>query len=138
MDGVGKLLDPDDHAWPSKRLGSFLDNMGVEYRDHRGDLLALRHSLVHTAINVEAFLWHTSIGSDQHLKQTGIGGFIYVDTKAMYDDVKDAFERFRVEVREYTVLMKRAANRLRWIEESPKTNPYSPTPPPPVAFIFSS
>ena len=45
IDGLGKLLDPDDEASPSQRIRGFLNYMGGDYAIHKKELLALRHSL---------------------------------------------------------------------------------------------
>jgi hypothetical protein len=135
IDGLGKLLASDDCARPSKRIRGFLDYMGGDYKVCKDKLLKLRNSLVHNAINVEAFFSNTEISKDQHLKRIGSAGFIYVNTTIMYQDIVNAFERFQVDIQDNPILMRSAANRLKWIEDNPIYDPNSPTPPPPVEFI---
>lgn len=142
IDGLGKLLDPDDRARPNQRIRGFLDYMGADYQVYKRELLELRHSLVHNAINVESFLSHTEIGGDQHLKKTGAAGFIYVNTMVMYKDFVDVFKRFRSEIQRDPIMMKRAADRLEWREDNAFDNPdipdiAKPSPPAPVQFIYA-
>jgi hypothetical protein len=138
IDGLGKLLDPHDTAGSNQRIRGFLDYMGGDYAAHKKELLHLRNSLVHNAINVESFLSHTEIGGDQHLKM-GAAGFIYVNTTVMYENFVDAFKRFRAEIQHDPVMMRRVANRLEWKEDNPFNDPSipTPTPPPPVQFIYA-
>ena len=147
MDGLGKLLVPDDTAGPNQRIRGFLDYMSGDYEVSKKELLSLRHSLVHNAINVESFLSHTEIGGDWHLKKIG-ADLIYVNTMVMYKDFVDSFTRFRSEIQHDLVMMRRAADRLAWVEtadplEWGKDNPpdqmdnATPTPPPPVRFIYA-
>jgi hypothetical protein len=142
VDGLGKLLDPDDRAGSNKRIRGFLDFMGGDYEVHKEELLKLRNSLVHNAINVESFLSQTEIGGDQHLKKMGAAGFIYVNTMVMYRDFIDAFNRFRAEIQSDPVVMKRAADRLEWREDNPLDDldipdVVTPSPPPSVQFIYA-
>lgn len=137
IDGLGKLLHPDDMAPPSQRIRKFLDYMGGDYKVQKKELLRLRNSLVHNAINVESFLSHTEMGSDQHLKRIGAADFIYVNTMVMYEDFVAAFGRFRADIEHDPAMMKRAADRLEWREDNPLYGPDSPTPPPPIEFIYA-
>ena len=142
IDGLGKLLDTDDKAGSNRRIRGFLDYMGGSYAVCKEELLDLRHSLVHNAINVESFLSNAEISDEQHLKRIGTAGFIYVNTSVMYADVVDAFERFREDIQHDPAKLKRAANRLEWREESllddlDFTDNATPSPPPPVEFIYA-
>lgn len=140
IDGLGKLLDPDSAAGSNQRIRGFLTYMDGDYAARTKELLDLRHSLVHNAINVESFLSHTEIGGDQHLKKLGAAGFLYVNTVTMHKDFMDAFRRFRAEIQRDPVLMKRAADRLEWTEDNPFHDPNIPTPssPSPVKFIHAT
>ncbi len=142
IDGLGKLLHPNDRAKPNQRIRRFLDYMGGDYTICKKALLNLRHSLVHNAINVESFLSNTDIGDEQHLKRMGAAGFVYVNTSIMYTDFLDAFRRFRADILHNPIKLKRAANRLEWREESLLDGPDIPdiatsSPPPPVQFIYA-
>jgi hypothetical protein len=142
IDGLGKLLHSDDSAGPSRRIRRFLGYMGGNYAVSKKKLLKLRNSLVHNAINVESFLSNTEIGDEQHLKRVGAAGFVYVNTSVMYADFVDAFEQFRADLQQDPAMMKRAADRLEWVEESLLDSPGmpdtpTPTPPPPVEFILA-
>jgi hypothetical protein len=142
IDGLGKLLHPDEKARPSQRICGFLDYMGGDYAVHKDELLHLRHSLVHNAINVESFLSNTEIGNEQHLKRVGVAGFVYVNTSVMYADFVDALRRFRADIQHDPVMLKRAANRLEWREESLLDDLgiqdiATPSPPPPIQFIYA-
>jgi hypothetical protein len=113
--------------------------MGENYMNRKKELLDLRHSLVHSAINVASFLSQTEMGSDQHLKRMGSGGFIYVNTTIMYHDFVRAFERLREELKKDGPKMKRAAERLEWKEDDCQDQylEIPTTPPPPVEFIWA-
>ena len=78
----------------------------------------------------------TEIGSDQHLKRIGSGGFIYVNTSIMYNDFVRAFKRLREEFENDEAKMSRAAQRLEWkeVDDESQHMDYG-TPPPPVQFI---
>jgi hypothetical protein len=136
IDGLGKLLHPNDHAKMKDRIFRFLEYMGDDYEVNKERLHALRNSLAHNAINVESFLSHTEINSNQHLRRISNAGFIYVNTTIMYHDFLNTFELFRAEIQQDPVMMERAAKRLKWIEDNPLNDPNSPTPPPPVEFIY--
>lgn len=142
VDGMGKLLHPKDDAAVTDRIKKFLDFMGGEYADHKRELLRLRHSLVHNAINVESYLSQTVTGGDAHLSKIGAAGFIYVNTLVMSKDFEDAFERFKSEIQNDSAMMERAANRLEWIDDDPLDEPEipgvaSPSHPSPVRFIHT-
>lgn len=142
IDGLGKLLHPNNQANVTQRISKFLDYMGGDYAVNTKELLKLRHSLVHNAINVESYLSKTETTSDQHLCKIGAAGFIYVNTMVMYNDFLVAFKRFSAEVQDDPVLMKQAADRLDWREDDPLdeleiAGVATPTPPPPVEFIYA-
>jgi len=139
IDGLGKLLHPSKKARCVKRISEFLDYMGGGYADHKTELLALRHSLVHNAINVESYLSRAEPGSEHHLKEIGAAKFIYVNTVVMYRDFVEAFNRFHRDIQNNPDLLKQAADRLEWRESNPSDNldpdMPAPTPPPPIEFI---
>jgi hypothetical protein len=143
IDGLGKLLHPNDNAQPADRIKSFLDYMGGDYAAYKNELVRLRRSVVHNAINVESFLSRASeaeIDFDQHLKKIGSTGLFLVNTVKMYRDFVEAFNRFRTDVQRNPTMLKRAADRLEWKEESlvgdlGEVSSATPTPPPPVCFI---
>ncbi len=146
IDGLGKLLHPSDKAGSNARIRGFLDYMGDGYEIHKEELLALRNSLVHNAINVASFLSRTEVARGQHLKKMGADDFIYVNTRVMYEDFISAFSRFQTDIKNNLELMKRAADRLEWRETAdrlewgeanPLDHPNTPTPPPPVEFIYA-
>jgi hypothetical protein len=142
IDGLGKLLDPDDEAGSNRRIRGFLVYMGGSYAACKDELLKLRHSLVHNAINVESFLSNAEIGEEQHLRRVGPAGFVYVNTSVMYADFVDAFRQFRADIQHDPVMLKRAANRLEWREESflddlGIQDVATPSPPPPIQFIYA-
>lgn len=139
MDGLGKLIHDNDRAGSNQRIRAFLDYMNNDYKKRKQDLLSLRHSLVHNAINVASFMTHTEMDSDQHLKRIGSGGFIYVNTTIMYHDFIRAFEKLREGFKNDGAKMARAAQRLAWRDDDANDkyldNPS--TPPPSVEFIWA-
>lgn len=137
IDGLGKLIHPNPKAAPSDRIRAFLNYMGENYSKRKKELLVLRNSLVHNAINVASFMSQTEMGSDQHLKRMGSGGFIYVNTSTMYHDFVRAFERLREEFENDETKMSCAAQRLEWkeVDDESEHMDYG-TPPPPVEFIW--
>ena len=116
-----------------------MDFMGENYGKRKKELLGLRHSLVHNAINVASYMSQTEIGSDQHLKRIGSGGFIYVNTSIMYNDFIRAFERLRDEFKNDDQMLSLAAKRLKWIEDDVEDQylEIPASPPPPVEFIWA-
>lgn len=142
IDGMGKLIHPNAKAGSNERIRSFLDYMGGDYRRCKEELLGLRNSLVHNAINVESFLSHTEMNVDKHLKKMGAAEFIYVNTIAMSRDFIHTFQRFRVEILHDRNKLRRAADRLEWREDNSWdskefTDTASPSFPPPIVFIYA-
>jgi len=138
IDDLGKLIHDDEKAGANERIRAFLDYMGDNYKKRKKELLALRHSLVHNAINVASLMSETEMGGDQHLKRMGSGGFIYVNTFIMYHDFVRAFKRLRQELMKDEPKMKRAAERLEWREDDFQQNLEIPASlPPPVEFIWA-
>ena len=139
IDGLGKLIHDNAKARSNERIRVFLDYMGDNYGKRKEELLGLRHSLVHNAINVASFMSQTEMGSDQHLKQIGSGGFIYVNTSIMYHDFVRAFERLREDFKNDERMMSRAAKRLEWREDDVEDQylDIPATPPPPIEFIWA-
>ena len=71
-----------------------------------------------------------------------------MNTMIMYEDLVSTLGRFHTNIRDDVVMMKRAADRLEWREtpdrlEGREDNPLdhlniaTPTPPPPVQFIYA-
>jgi len=139
IDGLGKLIHDDDRARPNERIRAFLDYMSGNYRMRKQDLLDLRHSLVHNAINVASFMSQTEMGSDRHLTPIGSADFMYVNTTIMYNDFVRAFERLREELKNDERMMSRAAERLEWREDEDEEQDLDipVSPPPPVEFIWA-
>ena len=142
IDGLGKLIHPDDRAGSNERIRSFLDYMGGDYSTRKKELLKLRQSLVHNAINVESFLSHAGMSTDQHLKDICAAGFIYVNTMTMYRDFLDAFQRFRIEIEHDKVKLHSASSRLEWREDiywdgQDFTDRTIPSLPPSSEFVYA-
>jgi len=139
IDGLGKLIHDDEKAGPSERIRVFLDYMGGNYRMRKKELLKLRNSLVHNAINEASFMSQTEEAGDPHLSAIGSAGFFYVNTSTMYQDFIRAFERLREEFKNDKVKLSRAAQRLEWKEDDVEDHnlDVSPTPPPPIEFIYA-
>jgi len=98
---------------------------------------------------MESFLSEAKMGDDQHLKSKKMGAddFIYVNTMVMYEDFVNALTKFRADIKLDPAMMKRAADRLEWMEtvdqlEWGEGNPLddlnsaTPSPPSPVRFRF--
>jgi len=138
FDGLGGLLHLEPDAGNNERIRCFLDYMGGAYAAKKKQLLALRHGLMHTAVNVESFLSKTEMTVGQHLKRIGASGFLYVNTTVIYKDFATAFAKFRAELATNSELMERASSRLEWKEDQAwdETDGPMPTPPPPVEFIL--
>jgi hypothetical protein len=139
IDGLGKLIHDNPRAGSNDRIRAFLDYMGGSYSEREEDLLGLRNSLVHNAINVASYMSQTETESDQHLRRIGSGGFIYVNTSVMYNDFVNAFERLQDEFNNNEQLMSSSASRLEWIEDDIEDQDFDlvGTPPPPVEFIWA-
>jgi len=148
IDGLGLLLHLSKEAGSNQRILGFLGYMGGGYQVHKQELLGLRNSLVHNAINVASFLSQTETGRDQHLKKMGADDFIHVNTTVMYEDFVSALGRFQTDIQNDNAMMKRAADRLEWKETADRLegvegdpsghlNAATPTPPPPVQFIYA-
>lgn len=139
IDGLGKLIHNDDKAGSNSRIRVFLDYMGDKYRMRKKELLRLRHSLVHNAINVASFMSQTEEGSVHHLTTIGSAGFFYVNTNTMYQDFIRAFERLREEFKNDKAKLSCAAQRLEWREDDVEDHnlDVSPSPPPPIEFIHA-
>ena len=139
IDGIGKLIHDNPKAGSNDRIRAFLNYMGGNYGKRKEELLALRHSLVHNAINVASYMSQTEIGSDQHLNRIGAGGFMYVNTPIMYNDFVSAFERLKEEFKKNEQMMTRAAERLEWREDDIEDHDLEipATLPPPVEFIWA-
>jgi hypothetical protein len=137
IDGVGKLLDDDDHAGSNKRIKTFLGYMGGDYEVQKNKLLGLRNSLAHSAINVESFLSRTETPIDQHLTRVGGVDFIYVNTVIMYKDFATAFARFCDDLKSDPALLNRAVSRLEWRDDIPQVDPNGPSHPIPIRFVYA-
>jgi hypothetical protein len=136
LNGLGKLIHDNPKAGSNDRIRAFLDYMGGNYGKRKKELLNLRHSLMHEAMNVASYMSKADIGSSQHLNLIGSAGFIYVNTKVMYKDFVLAFERLQKELKSNEQMMHRAAERLEWKEEDHYFD-FPATPPPPVEFIWA-
>jgi hypothetical protein len=142
IDGLGKLIHANPKAGSNERIRSVLDFMGGDYSIRKEELLKLRNSLVHSAINVESFLSHTEISTDRHLNKIGAADFIYVNTMTMYSDFVATFQRFRDEIKHDPVKLQRASNRLVWREDNAwESQDFGdkavPSLPPSVEFIYA-
>lgn len=112
IDSLGKLHHVDNKAGSNARIRDFLDYMGGDYGAMKKELLALRNSLLHNAINVESFLSNADLPPGQHLTKMGTTGYVYVDTPTMCRDFELAFNRFQVELQQNPAMMARVAAKL--------------------------
>ena len=81
---------------------------------------------------LEAFLSNDDIEGN-HLEDYQTTGFVFINTVIFVGDFVETFERFRVLLQQDPTLMKRAANRLLWIDPVPLIlDPQSATPSPPA------
>jgi len=139
IDGLGKLIHNKDKAGSNERIRAFLDYMGGDYSIRKKELLDLRNSLVHNAINVASFMSQTEKGSEYHLRTINSVGIIYVNTTTLLRDFNRAFERIRKEFEVDKAMLSRAANRLEWREDDYDDDTLNilATPPPPVQFVWA-
>lgn len=141
IDGLGKLLHPNAKARPKQKILCFLEYMGGDYAINKNILWDLRNSLVHNAINAESFLSMTEIGSEYHLKIFGAAGFVYVNTRRMFSDFVEAYNRFCNDIDDDPELMRQVADRLEWIADNLPDdlglNIPAPSPAPPVKFVYA-
>ena len=136
LNGLGKLIHDNPKAGSNDRIRAFLDYMGGNYGKRKKELLNLRHSLMHEAMNVASYMSKADIGSSKHLNLIGSAGFIYVNTTVMYKDFVLSFERLRKELKNNEQMKSRAAKRLEWKKEDHYFD-FPATPPPPVEFIWA-
>jgi hypothetical protein len=67
MDGLGKLIHPDDTAGAGERFKLFLQRMGTAYAAIENDLWRLRNSLAHNAMSIACFMSKTDDARGEHL-----------------------------------------------------------------------
>jgi hypothetical protein len=139
VDALGKLVHPDNQAFPGMRFRAFLSFMGPEYEERFKELWNLRNAFVHNAINVEACLSSTELEGWAHLKRIGGSGFIYVNTGLVSSDLAAAFGRLTVRLRTDEATFRRADDRLKWLEDTQEGtgDEALPTQPPQVQFVYA-
>lgn len=139
IDALGKLSHLNDKAAPGERFREFLGSLGMRYKDHSDDLWKLRNALSHNVINVESYLSPLELEGWTHLQSVGPEGLLYVNTRQMSSDLRQAFAALRVKLATDAGAAQSAADRLEWHEvELPlDVGEVRPTPPPPVRFVWA-
>lgn len=143
IDGLGQLSCKDeDYEKAGKRFKVFLKRMGQNYEGKSDIIWKIRNSLIHNGVNLESYMYATSEGdfAFEHLSTPGPNGFLYIDTTQFFSDFCQAKRQLREEINKSDEILKRAANRLDWLEADEKeyqesNNIARPSPPPPVEFI---
>lgn len=136
IDGLGKLIHPDDKAGPGDRFKYFVARLGPKYEACKHQLWSLRNSVAHNALNVAVYLSHVPSTSAIHLHQSRPGTQFIVNTQCFLSDFIAAFSKLREELGIDSDLAKRAEGRLTY-GEIPATEfeEWQTTPPPPVRFV---
>lgn len=140
IDSLGTLMHPRRNAKVTARIEHFLKFMGGKYSTNSDKLVKLRHSLMHSAINIESYMSRTTTSSEHHLDKIAVTGFIYVSTNKMTSDFEEALVRFKSIIRSDLKIFSQVSSRLEWNEEDypsefVNTDEARPSPPPPVQFI---
>ena len=137
VDALGKLTHPRAKAKAGVRFRHFLDFLGTGYKERSEELWKLRNALVHNVINVESYLSSTELEGWEHLQRVGGSGLIYVNSRIVSRDLKEAFGRVKTLLATDKGAAQRAAGRLEWVENTQQSvgNEPVPTPPPQVKFI---
>ncbi len=138
IDGLGKLIDPDDSAGAGKRFKSFLPRLGSNYAALEDKLWALRNSLAHNSLNVASFMSKTDDAQGAHLETDG--DCIFVHTVILLADFKDALVSLEQELRTNATLLSQFEARLSWDEITPsgwRGSAIMTTPPPGIRFVKS-
>jgi hypothetical protein len=136
MDGLGRLIHPDDHAGAGVRFKAFLPRLGAHYQTCSSELWKLRNSLSHSAMNVACFMSKIEDARGKHLES--VRGYLFIHTKRLLEDFKNAFHQLEQEMRTCTVLLQRAESRLERADIAPAPWRYETvyaTPPGPISFV---
>lgn len=137
IDGLGKLLHPNETAAVNVRFRYFLERwMGGEYALKQNDIWAVRNEIMHNALNTISFMSHTLMGEANHLQTNFSNGKFFISTIVLCRDFKNALNMVEKRLRSDDALLQAAAQRLTFIEEDPRAywSIFS-TPPGPIKFI---
>jgi hypothetical protein len=139
VDALGKLTHPNHKAAPGERFREFLESLGMRYKDCADDLWKLRNALAHNAINVESYLSSVELEGWTHLQSVGPEGLLYVNTRQMSGDLRQAFGALRARLATDLRGAQSAADRLEWheVELQSTGGGVGPTPPSPVQFVWA-
>lgn len=96
MDGTGFLVHEKPNPGNRERLRAFLNFMDSKYEQNEFLLWNLRNDLVHTAMNVAAFMSRADCARDEHL-QPYVGGTL-VHTGVLFEDFRNAIEKIKVQL----------------------------------------
>jgi hypothetical protein len=139
IDALGKLIHPNADASPGVRFGEFLSFLGAGYNKRRKELWKLRNALVHNVINVESYMSSTELEGWVHLEMIGGSGLIYVNTGLASRDLFEAYRGVKALLETDMVAAQRAADRLKFVDNTQQgvgKGPH-PTPPSPVQFVYA-
>lgn len=112
VDGLGKLIHPNDRAEAGDRFKYFLPRLGSDYAALKKDLWKLRNSLAHNSMNVACFMSMTEDARGEHLEREH--DFIFVHTGRLLEDFKLAIDKLESDFRTDSALLQCAESRLQW------------------------
>ena len=130
IDGLGRLLHPDQNAGAGERFRYYLEErLGGEYAQRQADLWMLRNGLDHNAIAALTYLSHMNDSHDEHL--TEWDGWVFINTTRLRDDFIESVERLENELMRSETLLQQMDSRLverhipprGWRHDGPKSTP---------------
>jgi len=137
IDGLGKLIHPDERAGVGTRFKAFLQRMGIAYRNHGQQIWLLRNALAHSAMNTACFMAKTEEARSEHLKSDQ--GRLFIHSKTLVEDFKMALDQLEREFRNDNVLFERAQGRLKWQIIDPwREKRLTSTQPPAIRYVQES
>jgi hypothetical protein len=138
IDGLGRLVHPDDHAGPGARFKAFLPRLGPRYKSLSGELWELRNSLAHNAMNVACFMSKTDHAFVQGKHLETFRDYLFIHTRQLLEEFKNAFHQLEQEMRTSAVVLQRAESRLEraYIPPGPwRYETVCATAPGPISFV---
>ena len=135
IDGLARLTDPNAASNVGTRFRNFIETLGTDYEAKKVELYELRNAMVHNALNTGTFISQAPLGAEDHLRNVGGPGDLYVNTRVFCDDLAAAFKRLQTRFASDPSFLVMAANRLEVYDNSYVNDVMYPTTKPAPSYF---
>ena len=118
IDGLGKLIHPDESAKVRERFSYYISNyIPMVYHSHIDELYKMRCLYTNNALSFSSFVSWQKDAELHHLQYQSGAKYLHIEGTAFFQDFFESMMTLMGDIGDSQSMMSSVANRLRWLDE---------------------